>query len=274
MTPAAISSYLHLWQLPVIMLYLLAWVVGGPYLTRWILRKTALPRHKTGMVHAARINFLGNGSALLALGTVTGSLAVLGQRLGYPHFYLLAAVVGPAVMLVMSWAVHWVMLEVPGREVLRIITRTTVPLLALGALLGVATGVPTWYLRRAELKRQGCRENLLRLHSLLHSYEQQNPGQEAPTLEALLKNPDARKEWFHCAGRTGPEPSYLYAPAPTLEGNLSQQVRVCDRRGNHGRARLVLFTDGRVEEFSEAEFARLMQEPLNRQMAGLVAAER
>ena len=45
---AGIGNYVHPWQPPLFLAYAVAWLVGGPYLTRWAMRRYAgLPRSKT-----------------------------------------------------------------------------------------------------------------------------------------------------------------------------------------------------------------------------------
>ncbi len=98
MMVAAIQDYLFTWQLPLILLFIIAWLVAGPFLTRRALAKIAdLPRNKSRLANAARINFLAQGLAMGALALVTGALALLGSKQGMPWLFPLAPVAGLAV---------------------------------------------------------------------------------------------------------------------------------------------------------------------------------
>ena len=68
----------------------------------------------------------------------------------------------------------------------------------------------------------------------------------------------------HCPARPDVSPGYLYVPGPKAKNQEeSNEIRVCDKRGNHGDMRLVLFADDRLVLMPEKEFQKLLARPEN-----------
>jgi hypothetical protein len=244
---AAMRDYFFLWQLPAFGAFAAAWLIGGPYLTR-----RALERY-------------------------TGFFVVRAKKSNI--WWLTGAVLGLPVMLVMSWAVVSVVLNLPAKTLLRVALSTTGPLTLLLLLVAVAAFAPARFVRQAQLARQRCRINLQFIDGALGKAS--SIGQLPESLRALTESGLIKTERLACPAKPEVEVGYLYVPslaaARTDSGDeqreVSQKIWVCDRRGNHRGRRLVLHTDGRILELEESDFRKLLERPENEELKKLVAAE-
>ncbi len=271
---AALSDYVFVWQLPLMLAFLAAWLIAGPFLARRALeRHTELPRSKRRMGRCAQFSFLATGTGLLALLVVAGFFFAVGGKLQEKIlFTALGAALAVPAMLAMSWAVGLSMLALPAKRVLRIVVTTTGPMAILLVVLGAGAAVPAWYARQDNLRRDQCRYKLVELDHALRMYAAR--GEEAPSLSSLVESKLLQPQGLVCPGRPDAEVGYLYLPSRSAPRRERQDIiRACDRRGNHGSKRVVLFTDGRVEFLSQGEFQDLLKRAENQELAKLVAAE-
>ena len=151
--------------------------------------------------------------------------------------------------------------------------RTGTPLVFLILLVTVAF-IPTRNQRLVNLYLGRCETHLHKLRGALNSHSAMGP--EAATLEELVENGRCGPELLRCPAKPDRVPGYLYVPSPQAakDAAAADKIRVCDRRGNHGNLRMVLYTDGRVVAVDEATFAELLQLPENADMAKLVRADK
>lgn len=277
MTLAGPADYLFSWQIPLILLYVAVWLIGGTYLTRWALaRMTELPRRKRTLARSLRLNFFTAGSGLTALVIVAGAFGILAGR-AEGHKVAIAVVgllLGVPAMLATAWAVGMVMLDLPVKTWLGITGATTGALLAFLVLLVAGACLPARSQRLTKLEQNWCEANLHELRAALNRHGTLGP--EAATLEELMMKGRCGPEVLRCPANPNRPQGYLYVPSPQAErdAGASDQIRVCDRRENHSGWRMVLYTDGRVEVVGEDRFGELLKLPENAKMAELVRAEK
>ena len=271
------ADYLFSWQIPLILLYVAVWLIGGTYLTHWALaRMTELPRRKRTSARSLRLNFFTTGSGLTALTIVAGSFGVLAGR-AEGHKATIAVVglsLGVPAMFGTAWAVGMVMLDLPVKTWLRITGVTTGALLAFLALLVAGAFLPARSQRLTKHQQDRCRSNLYELQAALNRHSTLGP--EAVTLEELVMKGRCGPEVLRCPANPNRPQGYLYAPSPQAERDTgaSDKIRVCDHRKNHSGCRMVLYTDGRVEVVNEDRFSELLELLENAEMAELVRAEK
>ena len=275
-TLAGWRDYLYLWQLPMVLAYLAVWLIGGPFLTRRALRRlTDLPSRRISLSRCAAMSLVANGTGTATMAVTMGFFLALGRKVGPEWLAFIGLGVGPAAMLGVAAVIYSLFLNRPTGVVLRVTATTTGALVCLLVALGAGAFIPATALRQAALKETRCRANLLRIHGALYAYARVHPGELADGLADLLEDRLLDAKHLRCPGREDREIGYLYARIATARRNtLSQQIRACDRRGNHGNRRHVLFADGRVEILSEEEFAAKLRQPENAELAKTVAAER
>jgi hypothetical protein len=265
---AGVRDYMFPWQLPFFGLYVLVWLIGGTYLVRWALaRMTDLPKRSRGTGQAFLFNFLTTGSGLVAMLFL---LAAFGRMATYTEGGKLAvfaagAAVAFVAMFAMAWAVSLVLIKLPGQQLLKIVGLSNGILMLGAGLLGVALFVPSRMQRIRNLHMERCVANLQALDQALTEFSRLGP--EAESLEQLVASGAATRAMIVCPGRPDVFPGYLYQPAERVREGLSEKIRVCDRRGNHGGERLVLFADGRIIALEEDEFAEKLDLPENAAIA-------
>lgn len=261
---AAFSNYLFAWQLPMFAVFGATWLIGGPYLTRRALARYAdLPRSKRHLGRCAQLNLFATGAGLVALLIVAAFIVVMARS---PLGVRLAVAVGVAVglpsMLGMSWVISLSILALPSKTVLRIAASTTGPIMVLLLLVAAGAGVPAWFVRQNQILEEKCRYGLHQLRYALDMHSRR--GEEALSLQALVEAGLLKSEFLVCPGKPDVETGYVYLPAtPATPGKGSEKIRLCDRRGNHGSKRHVLFIDGRLELLGRREFDELLAKPEN-----------
>ena len=175
-------------------------------------------------------------------------------------------------MLATAWAVGLVILNLPAKKQAQVTAATTGLLAVVLALIG-AVAFPISFKQRIRNARvEACKGALMKLNGKLNMYAPTYLGGQS--LEELVDKGMLSAENILCPSDPGRSPGYLYAPARRVVGSVSDRIRACDRRGNHGGRRLVLFADGRVRQLSEREFAELLELPENAAIAELDRADR
>ncbi|MHC4715544.1 MAG: hypothetical protein ACYS5V_01105 [Planctomycetota bacterium] len=267
------QGYIRAWQLPLFLLYLCLWLIGGTYVVRWALQRFAeLPRSKATMARSFRVNFLSGSAAHLAAAALMAFFLALGFTRGPKHWAFVGIALAPVAMFAMAWLVQWNVLSVSSKVLLRIVCATTLPLVAALAVLGVGTGVVARQQHMHSLGMIRCELNLKTLNASLDQYAIRRPGSVAPRLETLVDGTTIKDAHLRCPGRKSDQPGYLYAPTPD-DPEDTKKIRLCDRRGNHGDTRLLIFADDRFARVKEEEFLRLLALPENAEMRKLAEAD-
>lgn len=271
---ASLNDYLFTWELGVLGFFFLAWLIGGTYLTHWVLQRTSeLPKRRRTMGWSFLLNFFTTGSGLVAAAMVFGSLAFAGKR--YEDARALLAMVGvllaiPA-MLAVAWAVSLVMLDLPPRKLLRLTLATSgVVIVLLAALVGGAA-IPARNQRMSQARIHSCVRNVYDLAGAIS--EGQNLGREAKNLQELVDAGRCAKKALRCPAVREREVGYLYVPCPPNADQQSKKILLCDRRGNHGDRRVVLFDSRVLMVLSESDVQELLALPENASLAELDKAD-
>jgi len=270
---AGVRDYMHWWQPLLLLAYVVFWLLAGPYFTQRALRRVdGLPRSRSRLGRCAKVNFLAGGTGLAAAMILGGFFLALAIRWKARTVVLGAVILGPPAMLAMVWAVQSVMLEQPAGTLFKSALRATVPLLVAIAVLGSAAFLPAWYIRHTFAQRAACHRHMVSIRDALATWSRVRPGREPPTLQALVDAGLLKKPSTRCPQRRARDIGYLYVPSLRVPPN-SNKVRCCDRAGNHGNVRLVLFNDDRILPVTEDDFARLLALPENAALRELDQAD-
>ena len=274
---AGIMDYVHWWQVFPALVFLAAWLIGGPYLTRRALARAGLPPSRRRMGLCMKANFLTIAAGLVAAGIVALFAATLAmtETVGpgrWRHALLLAgAMAALAAMFGMSWAVLAAMVDLSGRALRRVVYSTTAPLVGALAVCSVVSFIPARIIREGHRQRANCHARLSAIGQAAREYRAKYAPNEAPWIEALVEEGLLRDEYMYCPSRGTGDCGYLYVPVapppPGARGAAKDRLRACDRRGNHGDVRMVLYHDGRVGAMSEADFQKLMGLEINAAIA-------
>ena len=278
---AGVMDYLHWWQVFPMLGFLGGWLIGGPYLTRRTLTKYGLARSKRRLGECMRVNFLATLAGLVAAGIIVLFAAVLASKvealLAVRLWVLMAAfVVGLVAMLGMSWAVQGAMVELSGKELRGTVLHSVGPLVLALLVCSLAALIPARMIRLRQRDLGRCRKKLLKIQEAVERYATHHTPYQAPSLEAMVKEGLLTEADTRCPGRREDDCGYLYAPvAPDARGRArhEQEIRACDRRGNHRGVRFVLYSNGRPEAVTEEGFQQLLELECNADIAAKEKAD-
>jgi len=137
---------------------------------------------------------------------------------------------------------------------------TLLPLLATPAL------IPTLLRARQQARLAACQSNLHAIGRAMQLYMNDYNGQAPPDLETLVKGQYVMGRALKCpSADTARDCDYFYycrgrsweLPRP------DETIVACDFAGNHRRGRSVLYADGHIRWWREAEFAAEVYKPQN-----------
>ncbi len=266
---AGISDYLFPWQLVILGAYVAAWLVGGPYLTRWGLRRIGMRERQASLGRSSQVNFLAQSAALVAMLAVSGFFVVCAVKWGPRWLALLGGLLGLSAMFFVSLLVQSVMLDLSGRELFRAAGPPAAAATLLWAAVLAGAFVPARMRRQTDLVAGYCRRNLTAIYDALIGYRDPQALPGAPSLQALLdeKLLDSEDK-LRCPAGSGQEANYRYVPHAKVEpagrGEALTNVLIAwDSRPRHGGSRMVLFSDATIARLTEAEFRALLAEPQN-----------
>ena len=276
MVLAGAPDYLFFWHFPLVVFYLAAWLIGGMYLMNWALAKmTDLPKRQRTLGRAFQLNALMTGGGLAALGVIMLAFVSLTGRTegNRATTVMMGGMIAFLAMLGTAWAIGMVMLNFSAMRVFKITAVTTGSLAVLAAVIALSSLGPTRSQRLANFRVRACKRRVLVLLDALSDRARRKFGDEAPSLQTLVKEGSVAEEDILCpANRKGP--AYWYVPTPGVEDEASDAIRVCDREGNHsGKCVVVGFADGQAREVTKKKFKDLLELPENATLKEMIEAE-
>ena len=262
---AGVRAYMHVWQLPLFGLLVVGWLLGGG----WILRRTLHQRERYRRIT------LGRCVLICFLGGVGGGLT------GAVFFYLfdtiggvietdlkiVGGIVGAVLMGLIASLVIYAMLPISLGEAIRVGIRPVAMILVLLIIVGASAGVPAYFLRVAERQRNDCRFNLAVIAEALRDYRQRF-GSPGTSLDALVEINVIPYGHLVCPATGEVVGGYVYRPGRIIDRNTAtEQILVCDLRGNHRGGRNVLLANGQELWYSDDRFRLLLESEANKQFA-------
>lgn len=267
---ASVRDYFFVWQLPVLLGYVVLWLLLGGYLLRKPLREH-LDRRKATLGHAVVAMLLSG----LAAGFAGAVIAV--SYVSFVEPKTVAAAVGGLVAvavagLVVTFLVLYAMFNLSARQTVRVAAPALGALVLVGAALAAVAGVPAYIARQREV-RIGMSQHDLAVISVQVALYRSRFGHYPESLTQLLD-----EEWLTDAQVRNPasdrEVAYFYAPPPPDAPD--DRLLACDYVENQrGRGRVVAYVDGRPPQWlTSGQFRQLLAEPVNADFAeGLRSAE-
>lgn len=256
---ASVRDYFFVWQLPVLLGYIVAWLVLGAYLLRRPLRDL-LGRRK-GTLGRCVLAMLLSG---LAAG-FAGAVIIVAYVSFLEPKSVAGAVVGLALAgigaLAVAFLVIYAMFNLSGAQTFRAAAPALGALLLVGLAGAAAAGVPAYIARQREISISFSQLDLGVIRLQVGRYRDQF-GHYPDSLGQLLD-----EEWLKPEHLQHPASdrkiAYFYVPpdadAPT------DTLLACDRAENQGgRGRVVVHIDESPPEFLPAErFEGLLSQPVN-----------
>ena len=269
-----LQPYLYLWQLPLIVLFLLVWTFGGAYLLRRVARKLLPDKRKQITLGRCILVMLLAGAVAPVSGVVLAMLvSAIGRGIGVPLTYLNAGLVAP-VMFIMSGLCIYAIFELTVRQTFRAAVASVGPLFLFGALLIPAGAVPAWYIRHRDLRQNISLSRLMRIRDAIIVYERQELV-PPDTLRTLVRT--GYIEARHLTAPVAParQVAFFYVPGkwPFASAD-ADALRICTFVSSVESGRAAITADGRCIWATADEFASLADLPVNEAFAkALRAAE-
>jgi hypothetical protein len=261
---AAIQDYLFLWQLPLGLVLLLAWVGAGGYLLHRAVREP-LPRRKGALGRCLVISFLALAAGIAAGGSILLLVVSIDKRVA-ANLRWLAVALGAVSFLLINFVVLCASFNLPVNGLLRTWVGSYGPAAALAVVIAIPTG---WYAhkaRQAKAAQEHSLEALRRIHhAILHQYAHRL-REPPPTLQAMVDEMIIEPRVLRCRNNRGRAVDYFYQPAPVPpDPKGPRRILACDFIDNHnGQGRAVLFTDGAAEWYPTERLPELFDLAENR----------
>jgi len=264
-----IRAYSQPWQLPLVIAFILWWLLGGSYLLQRAFRK--LPEHRS--IPFGRYVLASGFSGVAA--AITGALVfVLIVRIGdATDADLKRLAVAPAVLsgIPMSFLVLYAVFQVPFGKLLKLCAMPVGTVLLVGAVVAVICFIPA---RKELLRNIRINRSVFHLQVIdeaVRTYERRLSRQLPPTLAALLDqmptNAGAalKEEHLQCPSLPGVRIGYFYLPSASAEkGGTTEKLRACEFSSTDSdRGRAVLFTNGDAYWVSKDRFQAILEVPEN-----------
>lgn len=185
---------------------------------------------------------------------------------------ILGGLVGAVVMIIVAFFVIYAMLELSFTKSLK---AALVPLGVQVILLGIvgpACLIPAYYMRKADVKQDRCREQLAMIGQALATY-QRNYERPALTFKDLVEKNVLPANRLKCPAVKDKEIGYFYYPARIIKRqDASKQLLVCDFRGNHPAGRNTLTVNNLFRWYDEDDFEVVLSLPENKEFAAALRA--
>ncbi len=264
---AEIGDFLSIWQLPIVLVLAVAWIVWGGYLMRRAVR-AHVGRREAELNRCLLISFLaGLGGAICSLIPVGIAMAWrLAETLGIQTIWL-ALPAAAVVFFLVNFLTVFASFQLPAGSLGKIWLKSFGPPL----VVAVVTLVPTiWVANSAREEKLANNRSIGALQFIDNAIRvRYAPARPPASIEELIKQnvvpPTAVRAYRHPSREIG----YFYAPA-TLEriGEPTQKLLACDWADNQsGNARAALYVNGYVEVISPGKFQELLARSENKAFA-------
>ncbi len=271
-----IIALMNIWMVPAFFVFVAGWLVGGGHLLRKSLHKRDPSRKPPKF-----------GSCVLSVflaGSAGGFVAVV---IAY-FFYVLAvftelkywlAVPGGVVALIamvfVCFAVFWAKYEVTYLQAVKLGSPAIGSVLAVGLLLVLVVGVPSYLVSETTKSRNESKNNLLRIHNGILLYERAL-GRPPESIDELVEKNYLASREVKSPAFPDKKVGFFYKKISLLRKRDAAEQRkivACDFGGGQiGSGRRVLMVNRDCDWYDENEFQELLAEEINAEFAAALRA--
>jgi len=274
---ASAREYLHIWQLPIFLVFAAGWIFGGGWLLHRAFRKCGYEKRlsvRKCFVCSLLAGGAGGASAMIVF--------FLFRAIGTAAHVKLTAVgviLAAAVMAVIAVLVLYAMFEMPMRRMVATAAVPVAAVMVLAAALAAAAGLPAYRIRKRQIQRGRqislSLRNLARINQAIRLY--QSAFRTPPdSLTRLVEKGYIDADVLRPPGSDDQSTRYFYLPAPPMPaGQETRKIQACTSvLTGGGVPRVVLLANGNCSVYDEQNFQLLLDLPENAAFAaGLRAAE-
>ena len=264
---AEIGDFLSIWQLPVVLVLAVVWIIWGGYLMRRAVR-AHVGRREAELNRCLLISFLaGLSGAICALIPVGIMLAWrLAENLGIQTIWL-ALPAATVVFFLVNFLTVFASFQLPAGSLGKIWLKSFGPPL----MVAVVALVPTiWIANSAHEEKLANNRSIGTLQFIDNAIRvRYAPTRPPASLEEMIKQnvvpPTSLRAYRHPSRQIG----YFYMPATLVRiGEPTQKLLACDWADNQsGDARAALYINGYVEVVSPGKFQELLARGENKAFA-------
>ncbi len=253
---AGLTDWIHLWQMPLFGVLAIGWLFGGGWLLLRSLKKSEYP--KKNKLPQCILIFLvaGMGGGAVAM-VVFFLFYTIGEAI---EVNLKTAGLGAAVVALFATTmmVIFAMLDLSLKEAFKAARIPLLGQLVLMAAVCAAAILPVPGILEEKRAQGGCNNNLAHIADGLQRYQSEN-GVPPTALQALVDEKYVEAKHLQCPAVEDVALGYFYSNRRmTRRDKATKQMIVCDKNGNHGEPRNVLFTNGNTRVVETEEFEVLI----------------
>jgi hypothetical protein len=255
------------WQIPLLLIALAGWLLGGPWLLKLALSRQGLLgkfKFPNLMLHMLLAGLAGG-----AVGAAVFFLIIAIGQAGNATLTIPAAIAALPAALVTAYLILYAMLDLPLAKAMSAGTLPLVAVIALGAAMIVACALPADAARQEERNQALCRKQLTAINGQIVGVKMLS-GQVPPSLEYLLEKGALAPKDLLCPSCPGLKIAYFYFPPQKIDTQTARsretsfELRLCDFADNHKRTgRNILTSDGQAQWIKEPDFQALLTKPEN-----------
>ena len=246
-----------LWQLPLMALFLVGWLLGGAYLIQRLF-KAHTTRRTSAYAHCVKVSFLSGGAAWLAAGAVYVLIITIAERYDTTYNYLGLI---PAVLtaVAMFYLVLHASFDLPMSVVAPRSGIVVGAIILLGLAVAIGVFLPAQSLLIRQVRRNKSVTNVFRINAAVDKYEKAF-AKPPSSLGALVDSNTIEPRDLQCPSVPDRKIGYFYLPVPTLaREQKGDKLRLCEFTTDETKpGRIVLFATGQVLRTGPADFERLL----------------
>ena len=265
---AAVSDYTFLWQLPLVLIFLFGWIVGGGALFHRALSPHLTKKKKKTLLHGVFVSLVSGTVAGIGALIALFAGSVLLPEMSDSNIPIGGLILGVLVLWVIWYIVVYAMHDLPAKLTMKLASIPITSVFLLGVLVATACGVPAYRMRMAQVEKQRAvligLQNLSGIYGALRSYA----SQEAPkSLEELVEKELVEADVIK--NPLDPERSsgFFYLPQPiNRRSEMKEKIVACSYPVDEA-PRLVLLMGGEVASMGERSFEKSLERPENKAFA-------
>jgi hypothetical protein len=253
-------------QIPLMLLFVLAWLLGGGALLRRAFREH-VPRRENKLGSFVLASLLAGAALVFAVGAILSLATALQDRLEMDIVLYAGALLGLLVGALMFFLVVYARFNLPAGTILGGAAPALGAIMLAGILIGgavIAIGRPE---HLETFRRQASINNLYRINAGIRAFEDKQ-GRLPKTLTELRDKSDlVQAEDLVWPGLKDRKIGYFYLPIGT-ESEQSRKLRLCEfDHAQSDAGRVVSYANEDVLWISDAQFQKVLALEENQRFA-------